>query len=64
MSWQSPHTNIPTPTTPHYHHDHHHHDDHHHNDDDDNEDDDEDYEFSKNFATIGIRNYRSGETTV
>ena len=59
MSWQSPHTNIPTPTTPHYHHD-----GDHHNDDDDNEDDDEDYEFSKSFATIGIRNYRSGETTV
>ena len=60
MSWQCRHTNIPTPTTAHYHHD----DAHHHHNDDADEDDDDDYEFWKNFATIGIRNYRSGETTV
>lgn len=49
MSWQCRHTNIPTPTTAHYHDDDH--------SDEVDEDDDDDCVFWKFFATIGIRNY-------
>ena len=57
MSWHCRHTNIPTPTTTQYHDDDQFHDHDHHHDDDHGDD----YEICKNFPTIGIRNYRSGE---